>query len=68
MVDTETEMLIQKALERLMAGRTTFALAHRLSTAHRANCLYVSGQGRRISIKKKTPTYEVGCFFTRQYC
>jgi len=44
-VDTETEMLIQKALERLMTGRTTFAIAHRLSTVRRADCLYVIDQG-----------------------
>ena len=44
-VDTETEMLIQNALERLMEGRTTFAIAHRLSTVRRADCLYVIDQG-----------------------
>jgi len=47
-VDTETEMLIQKALERLMAGRTTFAIAHRLSTVRRADCLYVIDQGKVV--------------------
>ncbi len=47
-VDTETEMLIQKALERLMAGRTTFAIAHRLSTVRRADCLYVIDKGTVI--------------------
>ena len=47
-VDTETEMLIQKALERLMAGRTTFAIAHRLSTVRRADCLYVIDRGKIV--------------------
>ena len=47
-VDTETEMLIQKALERLMAGRTTFAIAHRLSTVRRADCLYVIDHGKIV--------------------
>ncbi|MGA1195725.1 MAG: ABC transporter ATP-binding protein [Candidatus Latescibacterota bacterium] len=47
-VDTETELLIQNALERLMEGRTTFAIAHRLSTVRRANCLYVIDQGKVI--------------------
>ena len=47
-VDTETEMLIQKALERLMEGRTTFAIAHRLSTVRRADCLYVIDQGKVV--------------------
>jgi ATP-binding cassette subfamily B protein len=40
-LDTESEYLIQKALERLTAGRTTFAIAHRLSTLHGANRLVV---------------------------
>jgi ABC-type multidrug transport system fused ATPase/permease subunit len=44
-VDSETELLIQNALERLMAGRTTFAIAHRLSTVRRADCLYVIDHG-----------------------
>ena len=44
-VDTETELLIQTALERLLAGRTTFAIAHRLSTVRRADCLYVIDHG-----------------------
>jgi len=47
-VDTETEMLIQKALEHLMQGRTTFAIAHRLSTVRRADCLYVIDHGRVV--------------------
>ena len=47
-VDTETEMLIQKALEILMAGRTTFAIAHRLSTVRRADSLYVIDRGKIV--------------------
>jgi ABC-type multidrug transport system fused ATPase/permease subunit len=45
-VDTETEKLIQKALERLMEGRTTFVIAHRLSTLHRADLILVLERGR----------------------
>ncbi len=40
-VDTETELLIQEALERLMKGRTTLVIAHRLSTVRNADCIVV---------------------------
>jgi ATP-binding cassette subfamily B protein/subfamily B ATP-binding cassette protein MsbA len=40
-VDTETELLIQQALERLMVGRTTIVIAHRLSTIRRADVIVV---------------------------
>jgi ABC-type multidrug transport system fused ATPase/permease subunit len=45
-VDTQTERLIQKALNRLMEGRTTFIIAHRLSTVRRADRILVMDQGR----------------------
>jgi ATP-binding cassette, subfamily B, bacterial len=45
-VDTETEREIQVALERLIAGRTVFAIAHRLSTLRRASRLFVIEEGR----------------------
>jgi ATP-binding cassette subfamily B protein len=45
-VDTETEREIQEALERLIAARTVFAIAHRLSTLRRASRLFVIEQGR----------------------
>ncbi len=47
-VDTETEMLIQQALERLMVGRTTIIIAHRLSTIRNAKQIVVL-EGRRIA-------------------
>jgi ATP-binding cassette subfamily B protein len=47
-VDTETERLIQKALDVLMAGRTTFVIAHRLSTVHRADQIVVLDGGRIV--------------------
>lgn len=47
-LDTESEFLIQNALERLSAGRTTIAIAHRLSTLRRANRLVVI-DGHRIA-------------------
>jgi ATP-binding cassette, subfamily B, bacterial len=47
-VDTETEHEIQEALERLIAGRTVFAIAHRLSTLRRASRLFVIADGRLV--------------------
>jgi ATP-binding cassette subfamily B protein len=45
-LDTETERLIQEALERLVKGRTTFAIAHRLSTLRNADRLIVIERGK----------------------
>ena len=45
-VDTETERLIQEALERLMQQRTSFVIAHRLSTVRNADRIYVLEHGR----------------------
>ena len=47
-VDSETEKEIQKALENLVKGRTTIAIAHRLSTLHRADRLIVLDRGRVV--------------------
>ncbi|MDD5764424.1 MAG: ATP-binding cassette domain-containing protein, partial [Candidatus Bipolaricaulis anaerobius] len=47
-VDTETELLIQEALERLMVGRTTIVIAHRLSTVRRADEIVVLRDGRIV--------------------
>ncbi len=47
-VDTETELLIQQALERLMTGRTTVVIAHRLSTIRNADKIVVLQEGRIV--------------------
>ena len=44
-VDTETEFVIQQAIGRLIKGRTTFAIAHRLSTLRNADRLVVMDEG-----------------------
>ena len=47
-VDTQTEKLIQSALDTLMEGRTTFVIAHRLSTVRRADLILVMEDGRIV--------------------
>ncbi len=47
-LDTESERLVQEALERMMKGRTTFVVAHRLSTIQRADRILVLDKGRLV--------------------
>ena len=47
-IDTRTETLVQESMDRLMKGRTTFVIAHRLSTVRNADCIMVLEQGRII--------------------
>ena len=47
-IDTRTEALVQKGMDGLMYGRTTFVIAHRLSTVRNADCIMVLEQGRII--------------------
>src|SRR5690606_28154020 len=47
-VDTRTEVVIQKAMNRLMEGRTSFVIAHRLSTIRDADLILVMDQGKVI--------------------
>lgn len=47
-IDTRTEKLVQQGMDKLMTGRTTFVIAHRLSTVRNANCIMVLEQGRII--------------------
>ena len=47
-IDTRTETLVQQGMDALMKGRTTFVIAHRLSTVRNADCIMVLEQGRII--------------------
>ena len=47
-IDTRTERIVQEGMDRLMKGRTTFVIAHRLSTVRNSDCIIVLEQGRVI--------------------
>ena len=47
-IDTRTEAMVSKGMDALMEGRTSFVIAHRLSTVKDADCIMVMEQGRII--------------------
>ena len=64
-LDTESEMYVQKALENLMAGRTTFVIAHRLSTVQRADRILVVSGGRIVEEGRHEELVALGGVYTR---
>jgi ATP-binding cassette subfamily B protein len=64
-VDTETEVMIQTALERLVQNRTTIAIAHRLSTLRKAHRLVVLEAGKLIEIGTHEELLETGGLYSR---
>jgi ABC-type multidrug transport system, ATPase and permease components len=66
-VDTQTEQLIQEALDRLMAGRTTFVIAHRLATVRRADLILVMADGRIIQRGKHNELLDQGGLYKEIY-
>jgi len=66
-VDTRTERLIQQALEKLLAGRTSFVIAHRLSTIRHADVILVLNNGEIIERGKHTELLEKKGFYYELY-
>lgn len=66
-VDTRTEVFIQRAMNRLMKGRTSFVIAHRLSTIKDANLILVMDQGKVIEQGTHTELLEKDGFYADLY-
>ena len=66
-VDTRTEKLIEKGLDGLMAGRTVFVIAHRLSTVRNANAILVLEQGQVIERGSHQDLVDLGGTYYRLY-
>lgn len=66
-LDTESERLVQKALEELMGHRTTLVIAHRLSTVRRADRILVVDKGRIVEQGKHSALLSKGGLYARLY-
>ena len=66
-IDTRTEMFIQRALEKLMDGRTSFVVAHRLSTIQNADVILVMRAGRVIERGSHIELLSQNGFYARLY-
>ena len=66
-IDTRTEILVQSAFEELMKGRTSFVVAHRLSTIKHADCILVMRDGEIIERGKHEELLAKGGFYAKLY-
>jgi len=66
-VDTNTEKLIQEALDKLMEGRTTFVIAHRLATIRRADLILVMADGRIVQRGQHAQLLQEGGLYREIY-
>lgn len=67
LVDTEAEQIIQRALENLMSGRTTFVIAHRLSTVRNADTIAVIDDGEIVEMDSHTKLMERDGLYASMY-
>jgi ABC-type multidrug transport system fused ATPase/permease subunit len=66
-LDSEAERLVQDALQRLMANRTTFVIAHRLSTVTNADVILVIDDGRIVEVGRHEELVAAGKDYRRLY-
>ena len=66
-VDTRTEILIQNAMDKLMAGRTSFVIAHRLSTIKNADLILVMKDGDIVESGNHSELLKKGGFYAELY-
>ncbi|MGB2768572.1 MAG: ATP-binding cassette domain-containing protein, partial [Candidatus Zixiibacteriota bacterium] len=66
-LDSESEALVQEAIDRLMKGRTVFVIAHRLSTIQNVDKIVVLEQGRIVQMDDHKSLIEQGGLYKRLY-
>jgi ATP-binding cassette subfamily B protein len=66
-IDTRTELVVQQAFDRMVAGRTSLIVAHRLSTIRDADCILVMDDGRIVERGTHDDLLAAGGFYSRLY-
>ena len=66
-MDTRSELLIQRAIDRLTRDRTSFVIAHRLSTIQNADCIFVMKDGDVVEMGKHEELLEKNGLYSELY-